>query len=192
MKLETRIADAFGADFSSKQLSNLLEEVAQADEEAQAASERANEVALDPTTRPDAVAKARKDMEDANFRRLRMERAAVRLKEMRDKALRQEEAASRAAEQAAAIAERDQLVKDLAEYEVLSGKIVKLLERLEANNRRLEKIVGWIDRAEPIARGAAQSMLHAYDERLPGLLSAVKLPKFRKDETIHGYQWPQQ
>jgi hypothetical protein len=189
--LETRIADAFGAKLSSKQISALLAEVAQADQDAKLASEKANEIALDPATRPDAVAAARKEMEDADFRRLRMERAASKLTELRDYALKQEEAETRAAERDAAIVERDQLVKDLEQYAILAPKIAALLSRLQANNKRLEKTGGWIDRAEPIARHADQTMVHSHDERLPGLLLGVKLPKFRKDGTINGYLWPQ-
>jgi multidrug efflux pump subunit AcrA (membrane-fusion protein) len=192
LDIETRIADAFDAQLSSKQLSALLVEVAQADQDAKLASEKANETALDPATRPDAVAKARKDMEDADFRRLRMERATAKLTELRDGALEREKSEARSAEQAAAIIERDQLVKDLEEYAILAPKIATLLSRLQANNNRLEKTGGWIDRAEPIARHADQSIVHTHDSRLPGLLMGVKLPKFRKDGTIHGYLWPQQ
>jgi hypothetical protein len=188
--LETRVADAFGADLSSKQLSDLLLELAQADEEARASAERANETALDPATRPESVAKARKDMEDAQFRRLRMERATSKLTEVREQALDQERSAARAAEQAAATAERDQLVKDLEEYEELAGKISELLRRLQANNGRLERVGMWIDRAEPLARHAEQSILIRHDEALPALLTGVRLPKFRR-EGNRGYLWPQ-
>jgi hypothetical protein len=187
LDLETRIADAFGAKLSSAQLADLLAEVAQADQEAKDASERASQIALDPATRPDAVSQARREMEDANFRRDRMERATVKLGELRSGALAREQLEEAQKERAAATAERDQLAKDLAEYEVLSGKIVKLLERLRASNAR----IGEFNSAEAIARGAGDEWLVRADSTLPKLLTSVQLPKFRRDGTNQGYQWPQ-
>lgn len=188
--LEDRIADAFGAELTSSQLSVLLAEVAKADEQAEADAERANEIALDPATRPEAVASARRDAEDANFRRLRMERATSRLTEMRAEAAKREQEKRRMDERSAAVAERDQIVKDLAEYEEHASKIAALMERLKASNDRLEKLGEWIDRAEPIARGAGQEILIRPDSRLPVLVADVRLPKFRRDDTVHGYLWP--
>ena len=88
--LEIRIADAFDAKLSSKALRELLAEVDRADQEAQEGSRKANAIALDPATRPDAVAAARKLMEDADFRRLRMERAKDKLTELQKAAVRRE------------------------------------------------------------------------------------------------------
>lgn len=186
--LETRIADAFGAKLSSKELSDLLAEVAQADQEAKAASERASETALDPATRPDAVAQARKDMEDANFRRLRMERATIKLGEMKADAVARENLEAAQKERAAATAERDQLAKDLVEYDELSRKIASLLVRLSASNAR----IGDFNSAEITARGASEQWAVQHDETLPKLLTGVRLPKFKRDGTNRGYLWPQQ
>ncbi|CDZ60462.1 Hypothetical protein NGAL_HAMBI2605_10320 [Neorhizobium galegae bv. orientalis] len=186
--LETRIADAFDAQLSAKQLTELIAEVGRADADAKAASEKASEAALDPATRPDAVAQARKDMEDANFRRLRMERATAKLGEMKSDAVARENLEEAQRERAAATAERDQLAKDLAEYEQLSQTITNLLVRLRASNAR----IGDFNSAEIIARGAGAQWAVQVDETLPKLLEAVRLPKFKRDGSNRGYLWPQQ
>jgi hypothetical protein len=183
--LETRIADAIGADLSSKQFADLLAEVVKASEEAKAASASANEIALDPSTRPEDVSKARKDMEDASFRQMRMERAAAKLEELKGAARRKEEAAVRNEQRKQAIETRDQMVKDLAEYEELSTKITNLLVRLEYSN----SLVDPFETAEAIARGAEERWLTNFDESLPRLLDRVRLPKFRRDDN-YGYLWP--
>ncbi|APO67251.1 hypothetical protein IE4872_CH01609 [Rhizobium gallicum] len=192
--LETRIADAFDSQLSSKQIADLLAEVAQADAEAKAASDGANETALDPATRPDAVAKARKEMEDADFRRLRMERATLKLGEMKAEAIERERKDAAARELSAALVERDRLVKDLQEYEPHALKIVELLKRLEASDRRIKAASAgqWNESAESIARNAGQGWGVNVDPTLPRLLDGVRLPKFRRDGTINGYLWPTQ
>lgn len=192
--LETRIADAFGATLSSKQIAELLAEVGQADADAKTASERASETALNPATRPDAVAQARKEMEDADFRRLRMERATLKLGEMKTEAIERERKDAASRELSAAISERDQLVKELPEYEPHALKIVELLQRLDANDRRLKaaSVGQWNESAESIARNAGQGWGVNIDPTLPRLLDGVRLPKFRRDGTINGYLWPTQ
>ncbi|MCC2612629.1 hypothetical protein [Neorhizobium petrolearium] len=192
--LETRIADAFGAKLTSKELSDLLAEVAQADQEAKAASERASELALDPSTRPDAVAAARKAMEDADFRRRRFERATEKLQELKSEAIERERAEAAEKELKAAIAERDVLVKDLQAYADLSEKIAALLDRLDRNNRRLKaaSVGQWVEPAEGIARDAGKTWGVNIDETLPRLLDVTRLPKFKRDGTISGYLWPKQ
>ncbi|EUB95586.1 hypothetical protein PMI07_002074 [Rhizobium sp. CF080] len=185
--LETRIADAFGAELSSKQLSDLLAEVAQADRDAQTASEKARETALDPATRAEAVAQARKDMEDADFRRRRLERATAKLTELKTQAVQREQKAIRDAARAAAIEARDQVAKDLIEYEELSVKITNLLIRLKASNDQVSPQ----ETAEAIARQAGDRWLVNVDDTLPKLLETVRLPKFRRDGSNIGYLWPQ-
>lgn len=123
--LETRIADAIGAQLSSKDIAALLDEVSAADVEAKAASERA----LNPATKPADVAKARKAMEDSDFRSKRMSLATERLTERHREAVEREGADARKAVQDAVIAERDQLAKDLQEYDQLSAKVGDLSTR---------------------------------------------------------------
>ncbi|WP_313522253.1 hypothetical protein [Shinella sp.] len=187
--LETRIADAFGSTkLNSTDIGTLLAEVALADGTAKEASARAHQIALDPATRPDAVARARKEMEDANFRRDRMEIATAKLGELKADAVNREKLEESARERDAAAAERDQLAKDLAQYEMHAEKIVALLVRLSASNAR----IGDFNSAEAIARKAGEEWLVRVDETLPKLLATVRLPKFRRDGTNRGYMWPKQ
>ncbi|KQY49253.1 hypothetical protein ASD46_25240 [Rhizobium sp. Root491] len=88
--IETRIADAFASKLSSSEISCLLGDVSRADAAAKENSEKASEIALDPATRPDGVAKARKEMEDANFSRERMARARERLSQLHRDTVAQE------------------------------------------------------------------------------------------------------
>lgn len=185
--LETRIADAIGAKLSSKDVAALLEEVTAADQEAKATSEAANELALNPATKPADVAKARKAAEDADFSRRRMERAAEALRGEHKDAVARERMEAQREESEAANAERDALAKDLVEYDELARKIAALLVRLRASNMR----VGDFNSAEAIVRDAGQKWLVQGDETLPKLLEMVRLPKFRRDGTNHGYLWPQ-
>jgi hypothetical protein len=184
--LEDRIADAIEAKLSSEELSNLLTDVDLADVAAKEASRLASDKALDPSTRPDKVEAARREMADADFRSKRLEIAAQKLSELHKLAVDREEAEERARQAKVAYAERDQLVKDLEEYDVLANRIVDLLMRLQANNRKVPSD----ETAEIIARNAGVYWVVNVDDTLPKLPEATKLPKFRRDGTNYGYIWP--
>jgi hypothetical protein len=186
--LDDRIADSFAATLPSKDIAALLAEVTEADRAAKAASEEANKIALDPATRPDAVAAARRAAEDADFGRRRLERATEALTQQHQDAIARERAEAQRKELAAATTERDELAKDLVEYLDLSRRIVVLLSRLQASNAR----IGENSSAEIIARQAGASWPVNVDVTLPKLLTGVKLPKFRRDGSNNGYVWPPQ
>ncbi|MDR7027252.1 hypothetical protein [Rhizobium rosettiformans] len=177
--LENRIADAFTSTLSSVQIAALLREVDQADQAAQDASIRANEIALDPTTRPDAVAKARKEMEDADFTRRRMERATERLTELHDQAVKRERSEANRQEYDAARAERDQLVEDLKEYPDLIDRVTALILRVRDNDARLERVnslaagdQAWLASAEYVASGSPSAWNAAGSSDRPRLMSS--------------------
>jgi len=178
--LETRIADSFAATLPSRDIAALLAEVTEADQAAARSSEEANKVALDPATRPDAVAAARKVMEDAQFKRLRMENATAGLQKLKSQAEAREAAEIAAKELALATIERDQLAKDLLEYDELSRKIVVLLDRLRASDAR----IGRNNSAEIVARGGN------FDPWFPDLQLGVRLPSFQRGGGNMGYLWP--
>ena len=186
--LEDRIADAFGADFSSTELADLLKEVGLTDVAAKEASRLASDRALDPMTRPAEVAAARQQMADADFRSKRFAIATEKLSELHRQAVRREEAAAREKAGREAAAERDTLAKDLREYEALSLKIVNLLVRLQASNARVSSEQS----AEVIARDTGLPWITNVDQTLPKLLESTRLPKFRRDGSNSGYLWPQQ
>ncbi|WP_333900431.1 hypothetical protein [Agrobacterium pusense] len=180
--IETRIADAFASKLSSAGISALLDDVLKADAAAKVNSEKASEIALDPATRPDGVAKARKEMEDANFRRERMARARERLSELHRDAVAQEARDANAERLKAALAERDQLAKDLEAYRQHAEAIADLVKRLVENNAKLPTTELT---AEHIARRGAN-----FSPWFPDLIKGLKLPAFRSGEGQQGYLWP--
>jgi len=194
--LENRIADAFGEEQPSTYLNALLKEVAAAEEDAGKAYQMAKEVALDPATRPAAVAQARTDMEDAEFRSTRMSNAAVRLTELLEEATQRERQQRWEQEYHAAKVERDQLVDDLRkEYPAIVEKLVALLERVEASDVRIANANSgagerYLRKVEDIARETAQSFDIYVIGDFPKLTSGVRLPGFLKDDRAAGRAWP--
>lgn len=184
--LDDRIADAFETDMTSAALKALLDETNAADEAAKAESAAASKIAFDPAVRPAKVAEARKAMEDADFRSRRMTAAAERLAQRHLQAIEREKAAVRIATREAALAERDALAEDLKEYAVLAPKIAALMERLAASNAKL----GPFETAEIIGRGLPEQWAVNASHTAPALLTGVRLPKFRPDDTNHGFYWP--
>lgn len=184
--LDDRIADAFEHGLASGPLAEMLREVERTSADAQAISKEAEARALDPKLRPADVAAARQQMDDSNFRSKRMDAAAEQLRNLLTSTKAAEEAEVRRRAHAAAIVERDQLVKDLQEYEVHATAIVSLLTRLAANNQKLHMD----EHAERIARGFEPAWNVRHDERSPKLLEMTRLPVFRPDGTINGYAWP--
>src|SRR4051812_49046087 len=85
--LDDRITTAFGSDASSEDIAGLISEVQAAASEASGKAEEARSRALDPALSGEAVATARREMDDAAFVRDRMataaERLGARLKEVR-------------------------------------------------------------------------------------------------------------
>ncbi|NEK15700.1 hypothetical protein [Rhizobium leguminosarum] len=184
--LDDRIADAFEHGLASGPLAELLGEVQKTSADAQATSKEAETRALDPKLRPADVAMARQQMDDSNFRSKRMDAAAEQLRNLLTSTKAAEEAEVRRQAHAAAIVERDQLVKDLQEYEVHAKAIVSLLNRLAINNQKLHMD----EQAERIARGFEPAWNVRLDDRSPKLLEMTRLPVFRPDGTINGYAWP--
>jgi predicted ATP-grasp superfamily ATP-dependent carboligase len=186
--LDDRIADAFEHGLASGQLAKLLDEVKKNSIDAQRTSKEAEARALDPKLRPADVAAARWTMDDANFRSKRMDAAAEQLRDLLTTTKADEEAQVRKKAHEAAIAERDQLVKDLAAYEDHALAILELIERISASNAKLHMD----EQAERIARGAELHWSVRHDDTLPKLVEVTRLPKFRRDGTNHGYHWPPQ
>lgn len=193
--LEERIADAITDNLSSGALAALLAEVDDADAAARKTREAASQAALDPATRPAAVAAARKAMEDAEFSSRRLEIAKTKLAELQSEAAARERSDANAVEYAATVAERDQLAADLRkEYPELAARIVGLIERIEANDARIiaanqTRSGPWVRSAEAVARNAPPN----WEARADGALlklSSIRLPRFESVGGNHGYLWP--
>jgi hypothetical protein len=79
--LDARIAGAFAEDATSDDVARLLSEVETAANAADDAAEEARVRALDPLLSSDGVAVARREMDDAAFKRDRLKVAAAKLSE---------------------------------------------------------------------------------------------------------------
>lgn len=178
--LEHRIADAFEnpESLSSKDLTNLLEEVKVGADDAAKAKEEADRVAMNPATRPEAVREARSVSEDAAFRASRFSKAVEGLQDLVNQARTREANARAAAEQAEAIAERDALAAELQkEWPKVAGKMIDLLDRLKHSNERCASL-GGEDRgssAQAIAAGR-KHLSHGVGEI--NLAQQVRVPAF--------------
>ena len=187
--LDARIADAFAAPQSSGLLSDLLDEVGQAAAKALDGYAQAKQIALDPATRPDAVAKARREMGDAEFSSSRLANAAAKLKEILTAAKARELNDRKRVEFAAAKAERDELASDLAsQYPGLCDQLASLMKRLVANNERIAIANHggghgeWLADAETLARKAPDNWATNHDSTFPRLTTSVRLPAFYKGD----------
>src|SRR6267142_5188277 len=114
------------------------------------------EARRNPTLSAAAVTEARREMEDAAFRRDRLQEAVRRLGERLRELQEQEERARHRADRARVEAERDRLAAELAEvYPPLVAKLADLVARIAANDaeiaglRGVDGVVG----AEVTARG---------------------------------------
>jgi hypothetical protein len=79
--LDARIAGAFAEDATSESVSGLLAEVEAAAGAAEADAEAARARALDPLVSSDGAVVARREMDDAAFKRDRLREAARKLSE---------------------------------------------------------------------------------------------------------------
>lgn len=194
--IEERIAAAFSDDVASSQVAQLLAEVEGAVVAAGEASERARERALDPALSKAQLTDARREMDDAAFRRDRMQVAMGRLRERQRERRAAEEQRRRWAAYDAARETRDGLAKELARvYPPLVAQLVDLLMRLDACDREIERIntralpadAERLREAELVARGLT-GFVRGVSE-VPRLARHVRLPEFQHSGR-RPYAWP--
>lgn len=194
--LDHRIATAFSSDASSEAIAALISEVQAAASEASRQADDARTRALDPALPGEAVATARREMEDAAFIRDRMgvaaERLSGRLKEVR----RTEEDRRRQVMYDDAKKERDMLAQEIAAtYPRLVEEMVDLLSRLavnadridHVNERRLPRGAERLLQAEMVARGLTGFAARGVD--IPSLVRGTRLAAFKFDR-FAPYAWP--
>jgi hypothetical protein len=129
--LSERIAGALNVLPTSSDVATLLSEAEAAARAAEATATAAHEAALDPRKFGDAAAAARKDAEDAAFRRDRLGEAVKRLGARLVEA-RQNEADDRAQKEFRALfEERNALGEELAAMEATVAEFADLLNRIE-------------------------------------------------------------
>jgi len=192
--LEQRIAAAFGKT-SSSDVAALIAEVENAVVVRSEAAEGARLQALNPALRPADVAAARRQMEDAAFKRDRMQEAVRRLAERLREVRAQEEQARRRAAYDAALAERDRVAAELAEvYPPLAAKLADLAALVAANDSQIERVnrelpnsSKRIDSAELIAR-QLNNFVNG-PSNIPRITWHMRLPAF-KCSGHDPYVWP--
>lgn len=191
LSLDHRIADAFSSELSSEAVSALLNEANEVAELALGSNEKAKTIAFDPATRPEDVAKARKEMEDCQFTSDRLSIAAEKLQGLLVQAREREARTAAQGEYELAVSERDALAKELAaKYPGLQQALCDLLERVAASDDRIRRInmasVGpWIYPAEMLARPVPDNWLTNPDGNFPPFVQGLRLPNWGS-----GYAWP--
>jgi len=195
--LDDRIAAAFedGATSDSiRQVSNLgfvradlIREVEAASVAAGEESDAARQRALNPRLVAGQVAAARKESEDAAFRRDRLREAVRRLGERLKELQEQEERARRRAERARVVAIRDALAAELAEvYPPLVAKLADLVARIAANDAEIagllpgDGVVGAEFKGRDIAH---------FHSSIPRITEHMRLPAFEYAPQ-QPYAWP--
>jgi hypothetical protein len=183
--LHHRIADACESEQPSIELEKLLAEVKLAAEAARQITLESSRVALDPGTRPEAVAAARVEAEDASFRADRLDNAVEALSRRLDGAVAREKAETAAAELSAAIAERDALRQELADfYPPMAEKLADLLQRIQWNNGKLGG-----HGVESAVRSAPMDWITNPRSQMPTLVQGVRLPAFELSAHGSGFIW---
>jgi hypothetical protein len=146
---------------------------------------------------PGDVATARQEMEDAAFRRDRMQTAVTKLGERLRELKAQEENRRRWLAYERAKAERDMLAAELREvYPAVAARLADIVARIDANDREIEKVntrarpdgAEGLAGAEMVARG-----LKGFNyglTNIPRITRDLRLPSF-DDKKDGPYAWPQ-
>lgn len=196
MILDDRIAAAFQEGVSSKDLGALISDTEAAASESDGAAERARTRALDPLLPGEQAAEARRQSEDAAFRRERLLAAVTKLRDRLAEVSAMEEDQRRMLAYEAARADRDQLARELAEvYPLVTRQLADLLTRLCENDRQIEFInahaqptrAGRLLSAELVARGLEGFVQNSV--MTPRITEKLRLPAFVPDQHAP-YTWP--
>jgi hypothetical protein len=193
--IDTRIRDAFSDGTSSDTIAALIEEAERvalrSNDEASAARERA----LDPSLPSNEVIAARRAMDDALFRRDRLQTAAAKLRPRLYEVRANEDNVRHLAEYEKATAERDKLVVELRDlYPKLADQLQELLSGVAANDEAVEAVnTHWLPRgkerllvAELVARGL-EGFTRNYIY-LPRITRDTRLPNWQGSG--RPYAWP--
>ena len=154
-ELDARIAVAFSDDAKSGDAARLLAEIKEATSAAELAAETARKHALDPLLSGDDLKFARREMDDAAFKRDRLQEAGTRLAE-RVEALKAVEADRRLqAEHERVLAERDRLAEEM---ERMAEPIVKIA-RLVSRDRSVDREIGRLNATSALKHGHIRLVL---------------------------------
>jgi len=194
--LDDRITAAFADGAKSDDVASLIGEAEAAAIAAGDAAERARSRALDPALSAPDVAAARREMDDAAFRRDRLQVAAKRLGERLREVRADEEDQRRRIAYKKAKAERDKLAAELkAIYPPIEAQFRDLMTRIDANDKQIEYINAHVlprgaERllvAELVARGLMGFVENSVEA--VRIIRDLRLPAFRFDQH-DPYSWP--
>lgn len=139
-ELDGRIAAAFSDDATSGDAARLLAEVKEATSAAELAAETARKHALDPLLSGDDLKLARREMDDAAFKRDRLQEAGTRLAE-RVEALKALEADRRLqAEHERVLAERDRLAEEMEGMAEPIVRIARTISEIAICDREIGRL----------------------------------------------------
>ena len=191
--LDARIAAAFADGAESSDVANLIVDTEHGIASASEQAEQARNRALDPTLSGSELTDARKCMDDAAFRRDRLQAALGKLRERLAQLKYQEENARRQVAYDKAEAGRDELANELADlYPAFAQKLVELLVRVVVNDREIDYIN---NRALP--RGADRLLVAELKARgLPWVMNSIETPRITDQLNLQPWQprsnylWP--
>ena len=173
--LDARIAAAFADGAKSNDVATLIKDTEHAAASASDMAEQARNHALDPTLSGFELTDARKCMDDAAFKRDRLQAAMEKLRERLAQLKDQEENARRQVAYDKAKAVRDELAKELADlYPAFAQKLAELLPRIAINDAEIEYINN-----HALPRGADRLLVAELTARgLPGwVMNSVAEPR---------------
>jgi DNA repair exonuclease SbcCD ATPase subunit len=194
--LDDRIALAFADTVKSGVIAALIAEAEGAALASGEAAERAKQRALDPALTANAVAEARREMDDAAFKRERLQTAVTRLQTRLKEVKAREENERRWTVYEALKAERDKLAAELkAIYPAIEAQLGELIGKLEKNEREINFVNGHqlptgaerLQSAELIARGIGSWRVGMAD--VVRIVEQLCLPAFKHDPH-RPYAWP--
>jgi hypothetical protein len=194
--LDDRITAAFADGAKSSGVAALIVETEAAAIAAGDAAGQARGRALDPALSAANVATARREMEDAGFRRDRLQVAVTKLRERLKAVKAQEENDRRQVAYAKASAVRDELAAELARvYPPLAAQLADLMARIFANDKEIEHIKARALPAEAerllVAELVARGLLGFVENSIqtPRITEELRVPTFQFDRT-EPYAWP--
>lgn len=194
--LDDRITAAFADDAKSDDVASLIREAEAAATAAGDAAERARSRALDPALSAVDVANARRKMEDAAFRRDRLQVAVSRLGERLREVRAHEENDRRQLAYDKAAVKRDKLAAELARlYPPFATQIADLMARIVESDREIAHInahalpadAEHLLVAELVARGLRGFVENSVEA--VRITRQLRLPAFRFEQ-YDPYTWP--
>jgi hypothetical protein len=190
--LDARIAAAFADGAKSNDVATLIRDTEHGIASASDRAEQARNHALDPTLSGSELKDARECMDDAAFKRDRLQAALGKLRERLAQLKYQEENARRQVVYDKAKAVRDGLADELADlYPAFAQRLAELLERVVVNDREID----YINHALP--RGADRLLVAELKARgLPWVVNNVETPRITNHLCLppwqprSSYLWP--